>query len=64
MKNFFRISFLIALFFGFQFNSNAAEIVEYLKTDWSFKVPSESLTELHFKGDIKFIKKFVLLAIL
>ena len=37
MKNFFRISFLIALFFGFQFNSNAAEKVEYLKTDWSFK---------------------------
>ena len=39
MKNFFRISFLIALFFGFQFNSNAAEKVEYLKTDWSFKGP-------------------------
>ena len=39
MKKFFRISFLIALFFGFQFNSNAAEKVEYLKTDWSFKGP-------------------------
>ena len=39
MKNFFRISFLIALFFGFQFNSNAAEKVEYLNTDWSFKGP-------------------------
>ena len=39
MKNFFRISFLVALFFGFQFNSNAAEKVEYLKTDWSFKGP-------------------------
>ena len=39
MKNFFRISFLIVLFFGFQFNSNAAEKVEYLKTDWSFKGP-------------------------
>ena len=39
MKNFFRISFLIALFFGFQFNSNAAEKAEYLKTDWSFKGP-------------------------
>ena len=39
MKNFFRISFLIALFFGFQLNSYAAEKVEYLKTDWSFKGP-------------------------
>ena len=39
MKNFFRISFLIVLFFGFQFNSNAAEKVKYLKTDWSFKGP-------------------------
>ena len=39
MKNFFRILFLIALFLGFQFNSNAAEKVEYLKTDWSFKGP-------------------------
>ena len=37
MKNFFRLSFLIALLLGFQFNSNAAEKVEYLKTDWSFK---------------------------
>ena len=39
MKNFFRISFLIALFIALQFNSNAAEKVEYLKTDWSFKGP-------------------------
>ena len=39
MKNFLKISFIIALLFGFQFNSNAAEKVEYLKTDWSFKGP-------------------------
>ena len=39
MINFFRISFLITLFLGFQFNSNAAEKIEYLKTDWSFKGP-------------------------
>ena len=39
MKNFFRTSFLILLFLGFQSNSNAAEKVEYLKTDWSFKGP-------------------------
>ena len=39
MKNLIRISFFIALFIGFQFNSNAAEKVEYLKTDWSFKGP-------------------------
>ena len=39
MKNFFKISFLIALLFGFQLNSNAAEKIEYLKTDWSFKGP-------------------------
>ena len=37
MKNFFRIIFLITLLFGFQYSSNAAEKVEYLKTDWSFK---------------------------
>ena len=37
MKNFFRLLFLITLFVGFQNNSNAAEKVEYLKTDWSFK---------------------------
>jgi ubiquinol-cytochrome c reductase cytochrome c1 subunit len=39
VKNIFRISFLIVLFLGLQFNSNAAEKVEYLKTDWSFKGP-------------------------
>ena len=39
MKNFIRISFLIVLFIGFQLNSNAAEKVEYIKTDWSFKGP-------------------------
>jgi len=39
VKNFFRISLAIALFLGFQFNSNAAEKFEYLKTDWSFKGP-------------------------
>ena len=39
MKNFFRLSLLILLLFGFQFKSNAAEKVEYLKTDWSFKGP-------------------------
>ena len=37
MKNFFRILFLIISLTGFQYNSNAAEKVEYLKTDWSFK---------------------------
>ena len=39
MKNFFRILFLITLLTGFQYNTNAAEKVEYLKTDWSFKGP-------------------------
>ena len=38
MKNFLRISFLI-LFVGLQFSLNAAEKVEYLKTEWSFKGP-------------------------
>ena len=37
MKNFLRIFFLLIFFTGIQFNSNAAEKVEYLKTDWSFK---------------------------
>ena len=37
MKNFFRILFSIILLIGFQYNSIAAEKVEYLKTDWSFK---------------------------
>ena len=37
MKNFFRISSLIILFLLASYNSNAAEKVEYLKTDWSFK---------------------------
>ena len=39
MKKFFRASFLIILLIGFQFSSNAADKVEYLKTDWSFKGP-------------------------
>jgi len=39
VKKFSRISFLIILFIGFQLSSNAAEKVEYLKTDWSFKGP-------------------------
>ena len=29
--------------------------VEYLKTDWSFKGLLASLTEVHFKEDIRFI---------
>ena len=37
MKNFFRTLFLITLIIGISFKSNAAEKVEYLKTDWSFK---------------------------
>ena len=39
MSNFFRISSIIILLVGFSHNSNAAEKVEYLKTDWSFKGP-------------------------
>ncbi len=37
MKIFFKVSFLIILLIGFQSNSKAAEKVEFLKTDWSFK---------------------------
>ena len=37
MKNFLRIFFLFVLFSGVQSNSIAAEKIEYLKTDWSFK---------------------------
>ena len=37
MKNFFRTILLIIILIGFQFSSNAAEKLEYLKTDWSFK---------------------------
>ena len=62
MKNFFRTLFLVSLLIGFQYNSNAAEKVEYLKTDWSFKDFLENLTEPHFKEDIKFTQRFVHLA--
>ena len=37
MKNFLKIFTIFFLFFSFNFNINAAEKVEYLKTDWSFK---------------------------
>ena len=37
MKNFFRILSTTLLLFGVLNNTNAAEKVEYLKTDWSFK---------------------------
>ena len=37
MRNFLRIFLIIILFFWFSRISNAAEKVEYLKTDWSFK---------------------------
>ena len=37
MKNFFKILLLINFFFIVSSTSNAAEKVEYLKTDWSFK---------------------------
>ena len=37
MKKFFKRLSIIILFFGFLSNSFAAEKVEYLKTDWSFK---------------------------
>ena len=37
MSNFFRILTLVILLLGLTHNSNAAEKIEYLKTDWSFK---------------------------
>ena len=37
MKNFLRILSLIIVFLATQLSSHAAEKVEYLKTDWSFK---------------------------
>jgi ubiquinol-cytochrome c reductase cytochrome c1 subunit len=37
VKNFFKILPFIIMFFGVAHNSIAAEKVEYLKTDWSFK---------------------------
>ena len=37
MKNFLKIFSLIILFSGLSFSIQAAEKVEYLKTDWSFK---------------------------
>ncbi len=37
MRNLLRIFLITILFFGFSVTSNAAEKVEYLKTDWSFK---------------------------
>ena len=37
MKNFSRLLYLIILLVGVSYNSKAAEKVEYLKTDWSFK---------------------------
>ena len=37
MTNLLRIFLITILFFGFSVTSNAAEKVEYLKTDWSFK---------------------------
>ncbi len=37
MKNFFKIFSLIVLFSGLSLSTQAAEKVEYLKTDWSFK---------------------------
>ena len=39
MRNFIRTISLIIIFFGIQLSPNAAEKVEYLKTDWSFKGP-------------------------
>ena len=37
MKNFLRILLISTLFFSFSFKTSAAEKVEYLETDWSFK---------------------------
>ena len=37
MKNFLRIFSIIFLVLGFSYSTNAAEKVEYIKTDWSFK---------------------------
>ena len=39
MKNLIRLSFLIVFIIGLPLSSNAAEKVEYLETDWSFKGP-------------------------
>ena len=42
---------------------NAAEKVDLLKTDWSFKGLLENLIEEHCKEGIRFIQKFVLVVI-
>ena len=39
MKLSYKILFLISFLIGISFSSNAADKVEYLKTDWSFKGP-------------------------
>ena len=39
MKNFLKIFSFIILFSGLSLSTQAAEKVEYLKTDWSFKGP-------------------------
>tara|TARA_B100000902_G_C27257953_1_gene889021 strand:+ start:261 stop:1040 length:780 start_codon:yes stop_codon:yes gene_type:complete len=37
VKNFFKTSLIVLTLFGLSYNLKAAEKVEYLKTDWSFK---------------------------
>ena len=63
MKNFFRILFIIIFLLDFNLILNAAEKVEYLKTDWSFKGLFGKFDRGHFKEDIKFIRKYAHLVI-
>ena len=63
MKNFIKLISILALFFFTTAQSNSAEKVKLLETIGALKVFLENLIEGHYKEAIKFILKYVRLAI-
>ena len=59
MKNIFKITYLIAFILTGAIQVNAAEKVDLLKTDWSFKGLFGKFDRGSLQGDIKFILRFV-----
>ena len=63
MKNILKISYSIIFLLAGTLTVNAAEKVDLLKTDWSFKDYLENLIGGPCKEGTRFIQKFVLAVI-
>ena len=59
MRNLIKLFSILVLFFFTVTQSQSAEKVDYLKTDWSFKGLFGKFDRVHYKEGTKFTQRFV-----